>query len=134
MTKGMNRILTCLLAVLGLNTACGQQNFENADVQGFAELVRDSNVVVLDVRTADEFAEGHIERAVNIDYKKDDFMDKAKATLPTGKTIAIYCRSGRRSANAASMLAPEGYVLVNLKGGIIDWQNAGMPVVKAGKD
>jgi rhodanese-related sulfurtransferase len=134
MTKGMNRILTCLLAVLGLNTACGQQNFENADVQGFAELVRDSNVVVLDVRTADEFAEGHIERAVNIDYKKDDFMDRAKATLPTGKTIAIYCRSGRRSANAASMLAPEGYVLVNLKGGIIDWQNAGMPVVKAGKD
>jgi rhodanese-related sulfurtransferase len=134
MTKGMNRLLTCLLAVLGLNTACGQQNFENADVQGFAELVRDTNVVVLDVRTADEFAEGHIERAVNIDYKKDDFMDRAKATLPTGKTIAIYCRSGRRSANAASMLAPEGYVLVNLKGGIIDWQNAGMPVVKAGKD
>jgi rhodanese-related sulfurtransferase len=134
MTKGMNRLLTCLLAVLGLNTACGQQNFENADVQGFAELVKDTNVVVLDVRTADEFAEGHIERAVNIDYKKDDFMDRAKATLPTGKTIAIYCRSGRRSANAASMLAPEGYVLVNLKGGIIDWQNAGMPVVKAGKD
>ena len=134
MTKGMNRLLTCLLAVLGLNTACGQQNFENADVQGFAELVRDSNVVVLDVRTADEFADGHIERAVNIDYKKDDFMDRAKAALPTGKTIAIYCRSGRRSGNAASMLAPEGYVLVNLKGGIIDWQNAGMPVVKAGKD
>ena len=132
--KGMNRLLTCLLAVLGLNTACGQQNFENADVQGFAELVSDTNVVVLDVRTADEFAEGHIERAVNIDYKKDDFMDRAKATLPTGKTIAIYCRSGRRSANAASMLAPEGYVLVNLKGGIIDWQNAGMPVVKAGKE
>ena len=134
MTKGMNRILTCLLAVLGLNTACGQQNFENTDVQGFAELVKDTNVVVLDVRTADEFAEGHIERAVNIDYKKDDFMDRAKAALPTGKTIAIYCRSGRRSANAASLLAPEGYVLVNLKGGIIDWQNAGMPVVKAGKD
>ena len=134
MTKGMNRILTCLLAVLGLNTACGQQNFENADVQGFAELVSDTNVVVLDVRTAEEYADGHIERAVNIDYKKDDFMDRAKATLPTGKTIAIYCRSGRRSANAASMLAPEGYVLVNLKGGIIDWQNAGMPVVKAGKE
>ena len=132
--KGMNRLLTCLLAVLGLNTACGQQNFENTDVQGFAELVRDTNVVVLDVRTAEEYADGHIERAVNIDYKKNDFMDRAKATLPTGKTIAIYCRSGRRSANAASMLAPEGYVLVNLKGGIIDWQNAGMPVVKAGKD
>ncbi|MBR3522892.1 MAG: rhodanese-like domain-containing protein [Prevotella sp.] len=130
----MNKLLTCLLAVLGLNTACGQQNFENADVQGFAELVRDSNVVVLDVRTAEEYADGHIERAVNIDYKKDDFMDRAKAALPTDKKIAIYCRSGRRSAGAASKLAAEGYVLVNLKGGIIDWQKAGMPVVKAGKD
>lgn len=132
--KDMNKLLTCLLAVLGLNTACGQQNFENADVQGFAELVRDSNVVVLDVRTAEEYADGHIERAVNIDYKKDDFMDRAKAALPTDKKIAIYCRSGRRSAGAASKLAAEGYVLVNLKGGIIDWQKAGMPVVKAGKD
>lgn len=133
-TNDMNRILTCLLAVLGLNTACGQQNFGNTDVQGFAELMKDTNVVVLDVRTAAEFAEGHIERAVNIDYKKDDFVDRAKAVLPTGKTIAIYCRSGRRSASAAGLLAPEGYVLVNLRGGIIDWQNAGMPVVKAGKE
>lgn len=132
--KEMNKILTCLLAVLGLNTACGQQNFENVDVQGFAELIKDTNVVVLDVRTASEFAEGHIERAVNIDYYKDDFVEKAKAALPTDKKIAIYCRSGRRSANAASKLAAEGYVLVNLKGGIIDWQKAGMPVVKAGKD
>lgn len=132
--KEMNKILTCLLAVLGLNTACGQQNFENADVQGFAEVIKDTNVVVLDVRTASEFAEGHIERAVNIDYYKDDFVKKAKAALPTDKKIAIYCRSGRRSAGAASKLALEGYVLVNLKGGIIDWQKAGMPVVKAGKD
>lgn len=132
--KEMNKILTCLLAVLGLNTACGQQNFENADVQGFAEVIKDTNVVVLDVRTASEFAEGHIERAVNIDYYKDDFVEKAKAALPTDKKIAIYCRSGRRSAGAASKLAAEGYVLVNLKGGIIDWQKAGMPVVKAGKD
>lgn len=56
----MKKILTCLLATLGLTSACGQQNFENTDVQGFSELVADSNVVVLDVRTAAEFAEGHI--------------------------------------------------------------------------
>ena len=47
----MKKILTFLLAALGLTTACGQDNFENTDVQGFAELVADSNVVVLDVRT-----------------------------------------------------------------------------------
>ena len=47
----MKKILTCLLTVLGLTTACGQQNYENTDVQGFSELVEDTSIVVLDVRT-----------------------------------------------------------------------------------
>ena len=126
----MKKLLTCLLATLGLTTACGQQNFENAEVQEFAELIADSNVVVLDVRTAAEFAEGHIQGAVLIDQGQSDFMEKAKATLPAGKTIAVYCRSGRRSANAAGRLADAGYKCVNLKGGIIAWQGANMPVTK----
>ena len=126
----MKKLLTCLLATLGLTTACGQQNFENADVQEFAELIADSNVVVLDVRTAAEFAEGHIQGAILIDQGQSDFMEKAKATLPAGKTIAVYCRSGRRSANAAGRLADVGYKCVNLKGGIIAWQGANMPVTK----
>ena len=125
----MKKILTLLLAALGLTTACGQDNFENIDVQGFSELVADTNVVVLDVRKADEFAEGHIKGAILIDQFQSDFMEKAKATLPTGKKIAVYCRSGRRSANAAGKLADVGYKCVNLKGGIIAWKDAGMPVV-----
>jgi rhodanese-related sulfurtransferase len=124
----MKKILTCLLAVLGLNSACGQQNFENVEVNGFAELIADTNVVVLDVRTAAEFAEGHIEGAVLIDQGQSDFIEKAKATLPTDKKIAIYCRSGRRSANAANRLADVGYKCVNLKGGIIAWKEADKPV------
>ena len=124
----MKKILTCLLAVLGLNSACGQENFGNADVTGFAELAADSNVVVLDGRTASEFAEGHLERAINIDYQQSDFVEKAKATLPMDKKIAVYCRSGRRSAGAAGKLSYEGYKLVNLKGGIIAWKAANMPV------
>ena len=125
----MKKLLTCLLATLGLTTACGQQNFENADVQEFAELIADSNVVVLDVRTAAEFAEGHIQGAILIDQGQSDFMEKAKATLPADKTIAVYCRSGRRSANAAGRLADAGYKCVNLKGGIIAWKKANMPVI-----
>lgn len=122
--------LVAALAVLGLNSACGQQQFEDTDVKGFAELVADSNVVVLDVRTASEFAEGHIERAINIDQGKEDFVETVKAQLPTEKTIAIYCRSGRRSANAAGKLADVGYKCVNLKGGIIAWKEADKPVVQ----
>ncbi|MCR4919588.1 MAG: rhodanese-like domain-containing protein [Prevotella sp.] len=118
----MKQMLTCLLAALGLTTTCGKQNYKTTDVHGFAELIADTNVVVLDVRTAAEFAEGHIQGAVLIDQGKSDFMQKAEATLPKDKTIAIYCRSGRRSANAAGRLADAGYRCVSLKGGIIAWQ------------
>ena len=117
----MKKIITCLLAVLGMTTACGQKNYEDVDVAGFAELIADSTVIVLDVRTADEFRDGHIEGAVNIDVKESDFLEKAKAMLPSGKTIAVYCRSGRRSANACNQLGAEGYKTFNLKGGIIAW-------------
>ena len=124
----MKKIITCLLATLGLTSACAQQNFENADVQRFSELITNPGVVLLDVRTADEYAEGHIEGAVLIDQKHDDFVEKAKAVLPVNKTIAVYCRSGRRSANAAEKLTAVGYKCVNLKGGIIAWKEAGKPI------
>jgi rhodanese-related sulfurtransferase len=118
-----------LFAALGLNTACSQ-NFENMEVKEFAELITDSSVVILDVRKADEFAEGHIKGAVLINQFQSDFMEQATAKLPKEKTIAIYCRSGRRSANAAGKLADVGYKCVNLKGGIIAWKEANMPVIK----
>ena len=125
----MKKFLTLLLAVLGLNTACSQ-NYENYDVKEFAELITDSNVVILDVRKADEFAEGHITGAILIDQFQSDFLEQAPVKLPKDKTIAIYCRSGRRSANAAGKLADVGYKCVNLKGGIIAWKEANMPVTK----
>lgn len=122
-------MMTFLLAMLGLTSACGQGNFENADVNAFSELIEDSSVVLLDVRTASEFAEGHIEGAINIDQGQSDFMEKAKAALPMDKKIAVYCRSGRRSANAAGKLAAEGYRCVNLKGGIVAWKEADKPMM-----
>ena len=125
----MKKFLTLLLAVLGLNTACSQ-NYENYDVKEFAELITDSNVVILDVRKADEFAEGHITGAILIDQFQSDFLEQAQAKLPKDKTIAIYCPSGRRSANAAGKLADVGYKCVKLKGGIIAWKEANMPVTK----
>ena len=85
-------------------------------------------MVILDVRKADEFTEGHIAGAVLIDQFQSDFVELAQAKLPKDKTIAIYCRSGRRSANAAGKLADAGFKCVNLKGGIIAWKEAGKPV------
>ena len=124
----MKKIIAYLLAVLGLTSACGQKNYEDADVEAFAALIADSSVVVLDVRTAEEFGEGHIQRAMNIDVKKDDFLQQAKVSLPTDRTIAVYCRGGRRSAKACGMLSKEGYKCVNLEGGITEWIKRKMPL------
>ena len=124
----MKKILTNLLALLGLATACGQQGYENAEVNAFAERIKSPDVVLLDVRTAEEFGEGHLTNALNIDVKEEGFVEKAKSTLPADKTIAVYCRGGKRSANAAAMLAKEGFKVVNLVGGITAWKDAGMPV------
>lgn len=76
--------------------------------------------VLLDVRTEEEFKEKHIEGAVLVpDY---DIKNSAVSELPDkGALILVYCRSGRRSANAASELAAMGYTNVYDFGGIIDW-------------
>ena len=124
----MKSIITSLLTLLGLASACNQQGYENADVNGFATRIADPNVVLLDVRTAEEFNEGHLQNAINIDVKQEGFVEKAKSILPTDKTIAVYCKGGKRSANAARMLAKEGFKVVNLEGGITAWKNAGMPL------
>ena len=121
-------MLSNILAALSFNTACSQRHYEDVDVNAFSALASSPDVVVLDVRTAEEFKEGHIDGAINIDVKQGDFAEQAIVTLPKEKTIAVYCRSGRRSANAADMLTTEGYRAVNLKGGILAWKEAGKPV------
>lgn len=123
----MKKMITSLFALLGL-VACGHQGFENADVNAFVECLKNPDVVLLDVRTAAEFDEGHIANALNIDVKADDFVEKIKSILPEEKTIAVYCRGGKRSADAAGMLVKEGFKVVNLLGGITTWKDAGMPI------
>ena len=78
------------------------------------------NYVILDVRTVEEFAEGHIEGAILIsDY---EIGEKAESVLTDKEQlILVYCRSGRRSKNAASELATLGYTNIKEFGGIIDW-------------
>lgn len=126
----MKKIIMFLLTLLGLNvtTACSQGQYENTDVKGFAELIKNPQVVILDARTAEEYQEGHLDGAVMIDVKESDFIEKAQKILPKDKTIAVYCRSGRRSAKAAGMLGELGYKVINLTGGITAWKEAQMPV------
>lgn len=93
-------------------------------MEEFARVIADTAVVRLDVRTPEEFAEGHIDNAINIDVLNDGFEAKAVSTLPKDRTIALYCRSGRRSKNAAKILSAHGYTVVELNSGYNGWKKS----------
>lgn len=97
---------------------------ENFNVEQFGELIKDTTVVLLDVRTPQEFAQGCIEGAMNIDVKDSLFIQNVQAAIPAGAKVAVYCRSGRRSMAAAEQMLEKGYLPVNLEGGILAWQEA----------
>ncbi len=122
-----------ILALLGLGTAasCSQQvNYSNVDVKGFEDVLAGGDVQLLDVRTDEEYAEGHLAGALLCDVKRPAFLDDCVAMLDTARTVAVYCRSGRRSVTAAGQLAGAGFKVVNLEGGIQAWQKAGRAVTQ----
>jgi len=106
------------------------ENFKSVEVDEFAQVISDTTVVRLDVRTASEYEDGHIAGAVNIDVLKGSFEEKAQSTLPKDKTIALYCRSGNRSKKAARKLTELGYNVVELDSGFKGWTKAGKDIVK----
>lgn len=126
-------MLTAALLLFGL-TGCGDNLSDNSgsssDNGGYEHISAESakqlmdtqkGYVILDVRTEEEFAEGHIKNAILIpDY---EIEQRAQKELPEKEQmILVYCRSGRRSKNAAQTLAKLGYTNVKEFGGIIDWQ------------
>lgn len=96
--------------------------FQNVDAASLQKMTQeDPNVVVLDVRTAQEVANGAIPGSVHIDISRPDFLTKVNQ-LDKTKSYVVYCHSGRRSVNACNMMANEGFQqLYNLKGGILSW-------------
>jgi len=106
------------------------EDFKSVEVDEFAQVISDTTVVRLDVRTAGEYNDGHIDGAINIDVLKGSFDEKAEQMLPKDKTIALYCRSGNRSKKAARTLTKLGYNVVELNSGYKGWTKAGKEVVK----
>jgi rhodanese-related sulfurtransferase len=86
------------------------------------------HIFLLDVRTPQEYAEGHIAGAVNVPH---DQLATRLAEVPKDKDVVLYCRSGRRAGIAADVLAANGYTrLSHLEGDMIAWTEKGRPVVK----
>ena len=121
-------ILTMLCALIGCNAQ--NEGFKSLSVEEYAKAIEDTTIVRLDVRTAEEYAEGHIEKTLNIDVLKSDFEKIVVAALPKNKTIAVNCRSGKRSKNAARILVKNGFKVIELDAGYNGWTSKGMPVTK----
>ncbi len=121
--KGLIIMLTISLSLFGL-TACGSEN-NNSYEQITAEQAKaimdtEDDYIIIDARTTEEFAEGHIENAILI--PEYEIADRAEKELPDKEQlILVYCRSGRRSKIASEELVKLGYTNVKEFGGIIDW-------------
>lgn len=115
-----------------ISSCNSNDNITSVSAPEFDKEIKANSVQLLDVRTPQEYAEGHIDGASNINIQSDDFQQRAEKELSKDSTILVYCRSGRRSMEAAEMLTKLGYKVVNLKGGIIEWKGDGLPVTTEG--
>ena len=126
----MRKILLTLIMGFSFFGLFGQTDkFKTVDVKEFAEFIQKPDVVVLDVRTPAENAQGFIPGTdFNIDVLADSYTKTALEKLPKDKPVALYCRSGNRSKNAARILADNGYEVVELGTGFRGWAAAGQEV------
>ncbi len=110
-----------MFGLFNVNAAAPAGGFQNLTPAQFAEGLRRPGAVLVDVRRPDEFAQGHLPGAVNIEVTAPDFAQRMAALDPAAPTY-VYCRSGARSANAAGQLAQAGFAdVANLLGGVLDW-------------
>ena len=119
-----------LFPMLALLWSCnGQQkgDIETLAPQAYAEKLKTTpDAQLLDVRTPEEYASGHIDNALNVDWLGDDFNGKA-AKFDKGKPVFVYCKVGGRSAQAAARLSDMGFRHVyNLQGGILKYESEGL--------
>lgn len=128
MKKIFSATMACVLTCFGLSCQ-DKAGFRSVSVEEFAEVIADTSVVVLDVRTADEHYAGHIKgTTLNIDILKPNFDSLAVANINKGSTVALYCRSGNRSKRAASQLVSKGFKVIELATGYNGWVESAMSV------
>lgn len=118
------------MSVMNASGCSRNDSIVSVSAPAFEKEIKSDSVQLLDVRTPQEYAEGHIKGALNIDVESDDFRNKAEQELSKDSTILVYCRSGRRSLHAAEILTALGYKVIDLKGGIIGWKENDLPIIK----
>ncbi len=105
----------------GGNAGKTASGYEDIGVEAFKGRMAEPGIVLIDVRTPEEIAEGKIEGAMELNYYDDNFAEEL-GKLDKNKTYLIYCRSGNRSGKACKLMQEQGFSkLYNLEGGYIEW-------------
>jgi len=136
----MKQLPIIFISTLLLLSACGHSAYkrqqeisdsiiETVSTEKFKNLVDSGSGIILDVRTPEEFSNGHIANAVAINVNDSSFTEKINH-LPKGKDIYVYCRSGKRSLKAADILLGNKFKRIyNLENGITEWIEKGFPII-----
>lgn len=121
-------LCACVMALFSCQQKGG--DYQSVSADEFESLIANPEVQRLDVRTVAEYSEGHIAGSININVLDKGFAQVADSLLQKEKPVALYCRSGRRSKEAASILSKKGYKVYDLDKGITGWVQAGKGVEK----
>lgn len=119
----MRKMLYVLFAATIL-VSCGtnrNKGYDSVDADSFAKFIGNEQVQLIDSRTPEEFNSGHIPGAININIDDENFRAKVNE-LDKSRPIAVYCRGGRRSKEAADIMVGCGYDVTELSEGIISWK------------
>ena len=127
-------LITGAVLAAGCAAEAPTQITANVTAQEAFTLIQDNldnpDFVIIDVRTSEEFAEGHIEEAINIDFRSENFRDEINK-LDKDKTYLVYCRSGRRSADALDIMKELNFTKIyHMYGGILEWTEKELPITK----
>ena len=120
------------LCALFISSAfAGETKITHANAKEAAALVKAKKVVVVDVRTADEFAKGHIAGAKNVDILEEKTFETGLKALDKDKPVLVHCAAGGRSTRSLKMFEKLGFKdVTHLDGGLNAWQAEGLPVMK----
>jgi len=124
-------IFLALYAVVSCSQPQSSETLEILSVQEFEEqMEKNKNAIILDVRTPEEFSEGHIAGAINKDYFNENFQNELDK-LDKGRTYLIYCKSGMRQEKTGARMKEIGFEKIYLlDGGITGWQENNKPIEK----
>ena len=112
--KNINKffILSIFIIFVVLFTSCSNRGYSNINLKKAIKTINNStNLMLLDVRTAEEYSAGNIPNSINVDVLSPDFKSKIDL-LDKNKEYLVYCRSGNRAAIASSIMATNGFIKI----------------------